>query len=164
VAPLLSSIEPVAKSRGMRLENNVDPALEVQADRNMIREVFENLLSNAVKYGREGGVVRIDAQGADGAVNFQVFNEGEGIPEDKLGALFQKFSRLAGPSPTHPRGTGLGLFITKHRGARRADQRGLPAGPVRRVSLRPAGGPERAWWARNSLTKSMDDVIMIKEV
>ena len=51
----------------------------------------------------------------NGMVEFRVRNEGEGIPADKLGLLFRKFSRLeTSRGIRRQKGTGLGLFITRN--------------------------------------------------
>jgi len=98
-------------AHGIRLDNQIPP-MRIRGDTNMIREVFENLVSNAVKYGRQGGTITLRGTALDRFVQFAVRNEGEGIPTDKIGTLFSKFSRLK-THASHPKGTGLGLFITK---------------------------------------------------
>ncbi len=113
VAPLLDQIAADVETRGIQIDNRIDPAVLVKADLNMLREVFENLISNAIKYGRDGGNVALRATPRDGLVEFSVWNDGEGIPEDRRGQLFQKFSRIEGGKAAKQKGTGLGLFITK---------------------------------------------------
>jgi signal transduction histidine kinase len=115
LAPLLETAEADVEARRMRLVCEVAPDVVLHADVNMMREVFENLLSNAVKYGRDGGEIRLSCRPEGAFASFAVRNEGEGIPADKLEAIFQKFSRLEGRDAVkRQRGTGLGLFITKN--------------------------------------------------
>jgi len=109
--PLFLTMEPDIMAHGIRLDNQIPP-MRIRGDTNMIREVFENLVSNAVKYGRQGGTITLRGTALDRFVQFAVRNEGEGIPTDKIGTLFGKFSRLK-THASHPKGTGLGLFITK---------------------------------------------------
>jgi signal transduction histidine kinase len=110
--PLLLTVEPDLNAHGMKLDNQI-PALTVNGDTNMIREVFENLVSNAIKYGRANSTITLKAASLDRFVQFSVRNEGEGIPADKVGTLFSKFSRLNNLTTRRQKGTGLGLFITK---------------------------------------------------
>ncbi len=112
--PLLDSLENDLRQRSMILENGIGSHVQLRADLNMTREVFDNLLSNAVKYGREGGRIRLEAQRKGPWWEFSVFNEGPGIPPEKREWIFQKFARLdiASGQP-RPKGTGLGLFITR---------------------------------------------------
>ena len=114
LVPLLDSFEAGAWEYNINLVNNVGKDIIVKADLNMTREIFENLIGNAIRYGREGGKIRINAKPEGDSIQFSVFNEGEGIPPEKMGYLFQKFSRLETDRADNKRkGTGLGLFITK---------------------------------------------------
>jgi two-component system NtrC family sensor kinase len=114
VGPILASLQADLNARTMRVEDLIGPRVILHADPNMTREVFENLLSNAVKYGRPGGLITLKCR-ADGRwAEFAVRNEGDGIPPERRGELFQKFSRIElGESKKTRRGTGLGLFICK---------------------------------------------------
>ena len=114
--PLYDTFSEVAQRRSMTLTIDVDSRLTVEADRDMVREVFENLVSNAIKYGSEGGIITIDAEASAGCIQCRVFNDGAGIPEDRQKDLFKKFSRVNGSDAgqRRQRGTGLGLFITRH--------------------------------------------------
>lgn len=113
--PILESVEADLQARKMTLESTVTPEVLLYSDLNMTREVFENLISNAIKYGRDGGKITIKSQPKEEFVQFSVWNEGEGIPTDKISTIFEKFSRLEEQKSTRrQKGTGLGLFITKH--------------------------------------------------
>lgn len=115
LTPLLESFQTAAKKRKITTRHTVTEDVVLHADLDMTREVFENLISNAIKYGREGGIINIAAQPAGDMIRFSVFNEGDGIPPDKLPALFQKFSRLEENKATQKqKDTRLGLFICKH--------------------------------------------------
>lgn len=119
IAPLLAGLEADIRANDLRVEDLVDPKLTLYSDLNMTREVFENLLSNAVKYGRAGGRITLGSRiaqepGSSPWAEFAVRNEGDGIPPERRGELFQKFSRIElGDSKKMRRGTGLGLFICK---------------------------------------------------
>jgi signal transduction histidine kinase len=113
--PLLDSSEAELVANKMTVVNTVMDNVILNADANMVREVFENLISNAIKYGRQGGVIQINSGSFGDYVEFSVRNDGEGIPDDKLGDVFQKFTRLkSSDAVKRQKGTGLGLFITKY--------------------------------------------------
>jgi len=97
----------------MTLENDIAPALALNADRDLLRIVYDNLLSNAIKYGREGGKIALESRENGGKVTLSILNEGNGIPSDRMPQLFKKFSRLAGAEYAKKKGTGLGLYICK---------------------------------------------------
>jgi signal transduction histidine kinase len=114
LTPLIESSEQEIQRRHMMVSNTVSPGHVVYADVNMTREVFENLLSNAIKYGREGGRIAVSAAEEGAFIRFIIRNEGEGIPRERLGRLFRKFSRIEElQAASQQKGTGLGLFITR---------------------------------------------------
>jgi signal transduction histidine kinase len=89
-----------------RLDNQVDGAFELQADRNQIYRVLINLLRNAADAGAR--TVRISAKrGHHGAV-VTVADDGPGIPAKAQERLFQPFT-----GSVRPGGTGLGLAIVR---------------------------------------------------
>jgi two-component system sensor histidine kinase KdpD len=77
-----------------------------------IEQVFTNLLDNSLKYSPPGTSIRIAAGvGRDEQLTVEVSNEGPAVPEEHLGRMFGKFSRLPGVESVT--GTGLGLSICK---------------------------------------------------
>lgn len=113
--PILEAFDSDLAARRMRVENRVDAGTLLRADLNMTREVFENLVSNGIKYGRDDGLLLVSARPVDGSIEFAVRNEGPGVPADKIDTIFQKFTRLENEQHIRrQKGTGLGLFITKH--------------------------------------------------
>lgn len=102
--------------------------LSVPGIEGRLGQVFRNLISNAVTFSPPGGTIRLSAQRQSGAVVVTVSDEGPGIPEGKLEAVFQRFysERPAGEKfGTH---SGLGLSISKqivdaHGGTIRAENR-----------------------------------------
>jgi two-component system, OmpR family, sensor histidine kinase ChvG len=91
-------------------------------------QVFRNLIANAVSFSPPGGVIRIAARRSGDRVEVTIADEGPGIPEGKLAAIFERFysERPAGEKfGTH---SGLGLSISKqiveaHRGTITAENR-----------------------------------------
>ena len=85
----------------------------VQADRVRLKQILINLLSNAIKYNRQGGQVRVECGAqASGRVRISIRDTGIGLPEAKLGQLFQPFNRL-GQEHSVEQGTGIGLVMSK---------------------------------------------------
>ncbi|MFC1714100.1 cache domain-containing protein [Candidatus Poribacteria bacterium] len=111
--PILDQLGKQIDESKMRIDNHLADDLSVNADPNLMKIVFDNLISNALKYGNEGGVISIEVDELDDRYQINVWNEGQGIPKDKMEMLFQRFSRIRGAKPTSKKGSGLGLFITK---------------------------------------------------
>lgn len=102
-------------SRKHDFEYAVDPeALFVKGDQTKLRQVLQNLVSNAVKYSPQGGkvVVHVENCNAD-EVMVSVSDQGMGVPKEKLGRLFQKFSRIDSKESKEIKGAGLGLWICR---------------------------------------------------
>ncbi|MCB9773698.1 MAG: type IV pili methyl-accepting chemotaxis transducer N-terminal domain-containing protein [Nitrospiraceae bacterium] len=78
-----------------------------------IQQVLINLLDNAIKYSPPGSLVSIVGRTTPNQVEVSVSSEGEGIPQEELLSIFNRFYRLKGPRTRLIRGTGLGLAICK---------------------------------------------------
>jgi two-component system sensor histidine kinase ChvG len=91
-------------------------------------QVFRNLIANAVSFSPPDGTIRLSARQDEDAVVVTVEDDGPGIPEGKLEAIFNRFytERPSGEKfGTH---SGLGLSISKqivdaHQGVIRAENR-----------------------------------------
>jgi GAF domain-containing protein/CheY-like chemotaxis protein/HPt (histidine-containing phosphotransfer) domain-containing protein len=91
----------------------------IAGDVTRLRQVLLNLLSNAVKFTERGEVV-LSVSGRpldDGSglheLAFSVRDTGIGIPEDRIGRLFQSFSQVDASTTRRYGGTGLGLAISQ---------------------------------------------------
>src|SRR5437867_2426950 len=86
----------------------------VTADRDHLEQVLNNLLTNAIKYSPGGGTITIDVRPEDdGGVRVSVTDEGIGIPEKELDAIFGLFYRSPDRAARDAAGMGLGLYISK---------------------------------------------------
>lgn len=72
----------------------------------LVRQVLFNLLLNALQALPDGGRVAVEAVVAAGLLTFSVTNEGEPIPKDKMGQLFEPFAT------SRREGHGLGLWVS----------------------------------------------------
>ncbi|MEP6994455.1 MAG: response regulator [Acidobacteriota bacterium] len=107
-------LEPQASAKGLRMSIEVDSDLSetVHLDGEKVSRVLVNLLSNAVKYTRTGSVV-LKASPWQGSVAFEVRDTGSGIPADLVAKAFEPFQQIRTRMGETPRGTGLGLTISK---------------------------------------------------
>jgi PAS domain S-box-containing protein len=108
--------EAQAQAKGLTLMTEgleaLPPRLLVDPDR--LRQILLNLIGNAVKFTEVGGVeVAADFDTASGRLAFSVTDHGPGMPSDRVGQLFQRFSQVDGSSTRKYGGTGLGLAICK---------------------------------------------------
>ncbi|NEQ50790.1 MAG: PAS domain S-box protein [Leptolyngbya sp. SIO3F4] len=82
-----------------------------QLDRKILQQSLTNLLTNAIKYSPEGSSIIFQLTLTQENVEFQVIDQGIGIPEEDQKYLFEPFHRATNVGTTE--GTGLGLSIVK---------------------------------------------------
>lgn len=113
VRQALAATAALFEVSGLALEVEVAPDLpEVMGDRNRLVQVVINLISNAVKFTPQGAIrVTLGIEGPGVAV--RVTDSGRGIPEADLERIFQPFRQSSDTVPDGPKGTGLGLPISK---------------------------------------------------
>lgn len=112
VAMAVASIEPLAKSKGSRIEIKL-PAGEVLAevDSRRIERLLRNLLANALEHG-EGKPITIQVGSNDKAVAVSVTDRGVGMSKQELERVFDRFWRADPARKRTSGGTGLGLAIS----------------------------------------------------
>lgn len=102
------------KLDGLELTSSIPDHLPpIECDPDRFQQLLLNLLSNAVKH-TERGVVGVDAEAGNGHLTITVHDTGNGIPEDELESIFEKFYQAGGCDTHKPSGTGLGLPICKN--------------------------------------------------
>ncbi len=108
-----------AEEKGLALVFEVAPDVpdNLIGDPNRLRQVLLNLIGNAIKFTESGQVslhVTPDAGlPAPGALRFTITDTGIGIPVEKLGAVFERFTQADSSTTRKYGGSGLGLTISK---------------------------------------------------
>ncbi len=87
----------------------------VNADREKIQQVLTNLLVNSIKYGQKQGTTEVSVENLiRNKIIIRVTDNGEGIPEQHVPRLFERFYRVDKSGSRNEGGSGLGLSIVKH--------------------------------------------------
>ena len=157
-----------AQEKGLELLCAADPDVPalLQGDPGRLRQILTNLTGNAIKFTSQGEVaVRVtkvkdpssiaieDAGKFDDSIvelRFSIRDTGMGIPPEKIGLLFNKFSQVDASTTRQFGGTGLGLAISKQLAELMGGRIGVNSEPGRgsefwftvRLGLRPADTPE----------------------
>ena len=93
---------------------NITPVI-VNADKERILQVLTNLIVNSIKYGKEGGYTEVKVEEYDkDRIIVRVKDNGEGIEDEHLPRLFERFYRIDKNRSRKKGGSGLGLSIVKH--------------------------------------------------
>ncbi|WP_104490952.1 ATP-binding protein [Paracoccus denitrificans] len=119
---VVATLTPAAAAAGVRLElQGAAGKVPVPGDADQLVQVFHNLVENALKYGGGGGVATVTLEqlahepvlrGPAWAVS--VADQGEGIDQQHLPRLTERFYRVDTHRSREQGGTGLGLAIVKH--------------------------------------------------
>ena len=108
----VSGLRLQADEAGVALAVDVpDDLPDVVADPTRIAWVVTNLVANALRYTDRGGHVTVAARPAGPRVEVSVADDGEGIPVEMQGRIFDKFVQVEGARAVG--GSGLGLAISK---------------------------------------------------
>ncbi|HWB50770.1 MAG TPA: ATP-binding protein, partial [Stellaceae bacterium] len=125
LAPLIEQVadalELRASDRGMRLSLQLpDDLPDVVGDEDELAQVLQNLIDNAIKYGRPQTEITITGSSearppaTNPLVRIAVIDRGDGIPNEHLPRLTERFYRVDTARSRELGGTGLGLAIVKH--------------------------------------------------
>lgn len=111
---LVESFHPRLEKQGISLKTDFPPeSPEALADSNRVTQVLRNLLKNAITHTSEGGEIEISVEPAGDYYKVRVSDNGEGIPEEDLPYIFERFYRVDKSRARNTGGTGLGLTIAK---------------------------------------------------
>jgi len=87
----------------------------VNADKERILQVLTNLIVNSIKYGKENGYTEVAVEEFNkDRIIVRVVDNGEGIEDEHLPRLFERFYRIDKNRSRKKGGSGLGLSIVKH--------------------------------------------------
>ncbi|MBV9990228.1 MAG: PAS domain-containing protein [Alphaproteobacteria bacterium] len=119
----MATLMPLAKAEGISLEMAAAPGMPpVAGERDELIQIFQNLIHNAIKYGKPGGHVWLSlglaaapgGRGAEQMLAAGIRDDGEGIPQNAVPRLTERFYRVDVKRSREKGGTGLGLAIVKH--------------------------------------------------
>ncbi len=103
-------LEPQWSAKDLEIEVATVP-VELQADADMLQQVWINLVSNAIKYTPEAGRVRVEVELATDVCRVEVADTGIGIAAGDLPRVFERFFRA--DKARSGEGNGLGLSLVK---------------------------------------------------
>jgi two-component system sensor histidine kinase/response regulator len=111
----VSRVGPMTKSKDINISVLGEKACPVKGDTEKIGVAITNLVENAVKFNLESGRIEIGVSEttAPEGLRISILDTGIGIPDDKMGSIFNSFTQA---DMTHTRrfaGVGLGLSVAK---------------------------------------------------
>ena len=111
----LLEFESEKNNISLKLENNNNSLIYVNADLERILQVLTNLIVNSIKYGSDNGYTKVIVEDFNKEkVIVRIIDNGEGIEEEHIPRLFERFYRIDKNRSRKKGGSGLGLSIVKH--------------------------------------------------
>jgi len=114
---IFDQLEIQAQKKEIKLtfNTNYSESILVNADRDKIHQVITNLIINSIKYGTFKGTTEISLESlTTEKLIVRVTDNGEGILNEHLPRLFERFYRVDQSGSRKEGGSGLGLSIVKH--------------------------------------------------
>ncbi len=112
IRSLILVCEPQWVEKSLALNVNL-AEVEINADEDLLSQVWTNLIHNSIKFTPNGGHVDIDLRPQGQDVLFEIRDTGIGIPEGDLPRVFERFYKADKSRTKSPGGSGLGLAIVK---------------------------------------------------
>ena len=111
---ILTSFENKIDAKKLDVEFECEnSSMHAYADKDAVYQVLYNLCDNGVKFSKENGKYRIKIYYKDKKIYVSVYNEGQGIAENDLPYVFERFYKGDKSRGLDKTGAGLGLYISK---------------------------------------------------
>lgn len=99
----------------LMFDRKYNKPINVFADQEKIQQVLTNLIMNSIKYGKENGTTEVSIEDlVKNKIIVRVRDNGEGIEQQHIPRLFERFFRVDKSGARSEGGSGLGLSIVKH--------------------------------------------------
>ncbi|WP_055666714.1 sensor histidine kinase [Desnuesiella massiliensis] len=113
VENVILTMEAIIFENNISLTYDIEPNLMIHGNSEQIKQVVMILLDNALKYTNKNGTVNITLKKYHNSIILSLTNTGEGIPEDQINKIFDRFYRIDKSRARKTGGYGLGLAIAK---------------------------------------------------
>lgn len=107
------SLEFLGHEKNMILVFDSAPNINVDIDKDLIKQALSNIIDNAFKFGDENSTVLVHAEEINNTIKISVTNSGPGIPDESIDKIFNRFYRVDNSRTRKTGGVGLGLSVVK---------------------------------------------------
>jgi signal transduction histidine kinase len=115
ISTALDAVHPAAETKAISVEYSHEAGAGlVSGDAHRLQQVVWNLLSNAIKFTPKGGNVTVRLERSGSYAQVKVSDSGQGISNEFLPHVFERFRQADGSSTRRHGGLGLGLAIVRH--------------------------------------------------
>ncbi|HEY9405029.1 MAG TPA: ATP-binding protein [Pyrinomonadaceae bacterium] len=114
IEAVVDGVRPAADARSIHLRTALDSRTSaISGDPDRLRQIIWNLLTNAIKFTPEGGRVEAGLERTNSHVEVTISDTGQGIAQEFLPHVFERFSQSDSSSTRRHGGLGLGLSIVR---------------------------------------------------
>ncbi len=114
IGTTLVSQQQMIEEKGIKIEGmDCTQPFVINADADLLQQVFYNLLDNALKFTNNEGTITFGFRDLGAYTSVSVRNTGDGIPEDDIRYIFDRFYKADKSRSVNKNSTGLGLYIVK---------------------------------------------------
>lgn len=134
----IDTVNMLIDGQEIRINLNAEPHTRIVADRALIQQLLLNLLSNSISHSRRNGRISVSLLRTDENLIIGVDDDGDGISQDELSRVFDRYRYNA--DLNQPQSSGIGLSVVRgiaelHKGAMIVESRGDGQGTSVRVML-----------------------------
>jgi len=112
ISEVVEELKIKSQDKDVKIEWNPENLPDIKMDYDKIRQVVMNIVDNAISYTEDGNI-EIEAEEKDDKIEITVSDTGEGMTEDEIEHLFDRFSRGKAGNKLNTEGAGLGLYVGK---------------------------------------------------
>lgn len=113
ITRLLDSFSYSLKTKGIKLQLNLNATETVMLDTDILEQILSNLISNVEKYAASGKWIKVETELVDDMTVLTVSDKGPGIPENLKEKIFEPFFRVSNKLTDGVSGTGIGLSLVR---------------------------------------------------
>ncbi|WP_209702466.1 sensor histidine kinase [Clostridium algifaecis] len=108
---LIDNFKPLLNKKFINIVSNVETDIIAMGNEGRIKQLITILIDNAMKHTPQGGMIDVKLIGNENYYEVIIRDNGEGIPEDEIGKIFERFYRVDKSRSRNYGGAGLGLSI-----------------------------------------------------
>lgn len=109
----ISSVSLLLKVKNINIQKEGEFDFKIKAVKSLLVRSINNLLENAIKYSPNNSLIKIKGFSKDRKLYIDIIDSGEGIKEEYLSKIFDRFYRIDNSRSKLTGGRGLGLTIAK---------------------------------------------------
>jgi signal transduction histidine kinase len=115
VEDVVEEFQMVVAEKKMTVENCIAAHLKIVGNYALLHSVFRNLIENSLRYAGEAARIKVECYNEDtDFCYFRYYDTGNGVGEEHLSRLFERFYRVGEGRTRDGGGTGLGLSIVRN--------------------------------------------------